>query len=55
MGFGIFRDIVKLLTMRGESKYSLSIYYIKFCHGKNVFDAMLDGIGEMDLNGSSSN
>ena len=40
--------------MRGESKSGLSTYYIKLCHGKNVFDHMLDRIGEMDLNGSSS-
>ena len=54
MGFGIFHDIFKLLTMRGESKAGLSTYYIKFRHGKNVFDAMLDRIGEMNLNVSSS-
>ena len=45
-----FHDIVKLLTMRGESKAGLSTYYIKLYHGKNVFDTMLDRIGEMDLN-----
>ena len=54
MVFYIFHDIVKLLTMCGESKYVLSIYYIKLCHGKNVFDAALDRIVEMDLNGSYS-
>ena len=36
--------------MRGESKAGLSTYYIKLYHGKNVFDTMLDRIGEMDLN-----
>ena len=40
--------------MRGESKSGLSTYYIKFCHGKNLFDHILDRIGQMDLNGSSS-
>ena len=40
--------------MRGESKSGLSTYYIKSRHGENAFDAMLDRIGEMDLNGSSS-
>ena len=54
VGFGIFHDIVKLMTMCVESKYGLSIYYIKFRHGKNVFDAMLDRIGEIYLNGTSS-
>ena len=39
--------------MRSESKAILSTYYIKFCHGKNVFDHTLDTIGQMDLNGSS--
>ena len=42
-----------MLTMRSESKAILSTYYIKFCHGKNVFDHMLDTIVQMDLNGSS--
>ena len=51
--FGIFNDIIKLLTMHGESKYGLYTYNINFLFGKNVFDAMLDRIGEMDLNGSS--
>ena len=50
----LFYDIVKLLTMRGESKSGLSTYYIKFYHGKNFFDHMLDRIGQIDLNGSSS-
>ena len=54
MVFGIFCDIVKLLTMLSDSKYGLSKYYIKFRHGNNVFDGMLDRIGEMGLNGSSS-
>ena len=31
--FSTFHDIFKLLTMRGESKYGLSTYYIKFRHG----------------------
>ena len=52
--FETFRYIVTLLKMRGELKYGLSKYHIKFCHGKNVFDHMLDRIGLMDLNGSSS-
>ena len=39
-----FNDIVKLMTMCGESKYGLSTYYIKLRHGKTVFDAMLDRI-----------
>ena len=54
IGFTNFHDIVKLLTMRGESKYGLYTYYIEFCHGKNVFDHMLYRIGKMDLDGSSS-
>ena len=40
--------------MCGESKYVLSTYCIKLCHGKNIFDHMLDRIGKMDLNGSFS-
>ena len=40
--------------MRAESKYRLSTYDLKFRHGKNVFDYMLDRIEQMDLNGSSS-
>ena len=40
--------------MYGESKARLSTYYKKFRHRKNVFDHMLDRIGQMDLNGSSS-
>ena len=51
--FTTFHDIVKLLTMCGESKSGLSKYYIKFCHGKNFFDHILDRIGQMDFNGSS--
>ena len=39
-----FNDIVKLLTMRGESKAVLSTYYIKFRHDKTVFDSMLGNI-----------
>ena len=54
MGKPTFDDIMKLITMRGESKYGLSSYYIKLLHGKTVFDAILDRIGEMDLNYSSS-
>ena len=45
MVFGIFRDIIKLLRMSGESKSGLSTYDIKFHHGKNVFDDMLYRIG----------
>ena len=40
--------------MHGESKSGLSTYYIKFRHGNDVFDHIVDRIGEMDLNGSSS-
>ena len=40
--------------MRGESKSGFSTYYIKLCCSRNVFDAMLDRIGEMNLNVSSS-
>ena len=54
MGFSTFHDIVKLLTMCGESKSGLSTYYIKFHHGKIIFDHMLDRIGQMYLNGISS-
>ena len=43
-----------MLIIRGESKSGLSTYYIKFRHGKNVFDPMLDRIVKIDLNGSSS-
>ena len=52
--FITFNDIVKVLTLCVEPKSGLSIYYIKFCHSKNIFDHMLDRIGQMDLNGSSS-
>ena len=38
-------DIVKLLTMYGESKSRFSIYYIKLSHCNNVFDHILDRIG----------
>ena len=54
IGFPHVHDIVKLLTLCGESTYVFSTYHIKFRHGKNVFDHMLDRIGRMDLNGSSS-
>ena len=54
MGFGIFHSVVKLLVMRGDSKAGLSTYNRKFHHGKNVFYVMLDRVGEMDLNDSSS-
>ena len=37
-----------------ESKSGSSTYYIKFHHGKNVFDHILDMIVKMYLNGSSS-
>ena len=45
MGKPASNDIVKLLTMRGDSESGLSIYYIKFLHGKTVFDAIIDRIG----------
>ena len=54
IGFPTFCDIFKLLTLHGESKSGLSIYYIKYRGGKTVFDHMLDRIGKMDLNGSYS-
>ena len=54
IGFPTFHDIVKLLTLRGDSKYGLSTYYIKIFHVKNVFDHIIDRIGQIDLNGSSS-
>ena len=54
IGFPNFHDIVKLLTLCVESTSGLSTYYIKFHHGKNVFDHMIDRIVKMDLNGSSS-
>ena len=37
--------------MRGESKSGLYTYYIKFLYGMNVFDDIIDRIGEMYLNG----
>ena len=40
-----FNDIVKLLKLSVESKYSLYTYEIKFLHCNTVFDAMLDRIG----------
>ena len=45
VGEPIFNDVVKLMTMRGESKDGLSTNYIKFQHSKTVFDEILDGIG----------
>ena len=46
-GFLTFCNIVKLLTLRGESKSGLSTYYKTFRHGKNVFfNHMLDRIVE---------
>ena len=54
VGFNNVHDIVKLLTMCGESKYGLSTYYIKFRHGNNIFDDMIYRIVQMYLNGSSS-
>ena len=52
MGKPTSNDIVKLLTMRGDSESGLSIYYIKFLHGKTVFDAIIDRIGELELKNS---
>ena len=46
-------DIVKLLNLGCESKSGLSIYYIKPCLGKNIFDHMFDRIGQMNINGIS--
>ena len=40
--------------MCGDSKSGFSIYYITFHHGNNVFDRILDRIGKIDLNDSSS-
>ena len=54
IGFANFNYIFKLLTMRGESESGLSTYYIKFRHGKNFFDNLIDRIGQIDLNGSFS-
>ena len=54
MIFGIFRYIVKLLMVCGESKSGLYTYYIKLYNGNNVYDAILDRIGEIDLIGSYS-
>ena len=54
MGEPAFNDIVKLMKICGESKDGLSTYYIKFRYDKTVFDAMLDRIGEMELNDRSS-
>ena len=54
VGFGIFHDIVKLLTMCGESKSGLYTYHIKFRHNKNFFGAMVDRIGQIYLNDSFS-
>ena len=33
VGFPTFRDIVKLMMIRGESKSGFSTYYIKLRHG----------------------
>ena len=54
LGEPTLKDIVKLPTMNGESKSGLSTYYIKLRHVKTVFDAMLDRIGEMEINDSTS-
>ena len=40
--------------MHGESKSEFSTYHIKCFHVKNIFDDMLDRIGKIDLNGSTS-
>ena len=39
--------------MHGELKSGFSTYYIKLLHENTVFDAMLDRIGEMEINGIS--
>ena len=49
VGEPMFNDIAKMLTICDESKSGLSTYYIKFWHGKTVFDEMLDRIGELKL------
>ena len=53
IGFPNFHDIVKLLTLRGESKSGLSTYYI-ILSWQECFAHILDRIGQMDLNASSS-
>ena len=54
MEFPTFHDIVKLLTLSGKSKSGLCTYYTKLRHGKDIFDHMLDRIGQIYLNGSST-
>ena len=51
IGFLNFHDIVNLLTLSGESKSGLSTYYIKFRRENNVFDRILDRIGQMEGGG----
>ena len=49
--FATFNDIVRLLTMLDDSKFGFSTYYMKFCHGNNIFHHMLDRIRQINLNG----
>ena len=43
IGYATFHYIVKMLTMRGDSKAGFSTYYIKLCQVTNVFIICLIG------------
>ena len=43
IGYATFHYIVKMLTMRGDSKAGFSTYYIKLCQVTNVLIICLIG------------
>ena len=47
LGLPTFRDLVKSLTKRGETKAGLSTYYIRFRYVGLVFERMLGRLAEM--------
>ena len=52
LGLPTFRDLVKLLTKRGETKAGLSTYYIRFRYVGRVFECMLGRLAEMPYTSS---
>ena len=54
VGFATFRDIVRLLTKRGEAKCGLSTYYIRFRYVGKLFEGMLAKLAHMPYTSSAA-
>lgn len=49
VGRQTFRDMIKLMTKRGETKAGVSTYYIRFRYSSNTFVMMMKRLDELEI------